>query len=76
MIARRREGAVLCGVTAAQLHGMRLPGPLERSPLLHLARAEGLPRIRRPGVVGTEAVYADGEVMLIDGVPVTTPART
>lgn len=76
VVAAQAGHAVICGVTAAQLHGMRLPGTLSRSTLLHLARTDGRPRLRRPGVVGTEAAYRPGDVMMVGEVMVTTPART
>lgn len=75
-LARKIPHTVVCGVTAAQFHGLRLPADWARTTWLHLARTDGRSAIRRPRVRGTTAVYLPGDLQSVDGVPVTTPERT
>lgn len=75
-LARGREDLVACGITAAQVHGLRLPPAREHETLVHLARVGGGDRIRRRGVVGSRATYLAGDAVRSGEVLVSSPART
>lgn len=62
--------------TAAHLNGLDVPSWMDKEPLIHLSKPHGLPRVRRTGVIGHRVHVIPGEVTEIDGIPVTTPART
>lgn len=63
-------------VTAAQIHGMPLPWFDEELRTLHLSRTPGSSQPRRRGVVGHCINVAGADILWMQGVPVTTPART
>src|SRR5690606_22404717 len=63
-------------VTAAQLHGIPLPWFEDEIKTIHLTRPAGSAQPRRKNVVGHTNALDPGDIMLMDGVPVTTPART
>lgn len=72
------HAAFCCGATAAFLHGLPLPLPLE-----HQARevpTVGVPRdhtrIRRPGVVGRRLDVDASDVVDVLGIRCTSPVRT
>ncbi|AFR30698.1 hypothetical protein [Arthrobacter sp. Rue61a] len=69
-------GAVCCRETAAMLWGCPLPWDAQHDFLVHLTRADGTFRPQRRGVRGHRMVLMDSDVSAIDGIPVTTPART
>lgn len=67
--------------SAAAVHAFKLPGSLSegrsttRSNLLHLTRA-GSAAPRRKGVVGHRAMLAPADIVILQGVPVTSISRT
>jgi hypothetical protein len=61
--------------TAALLWGLPLPLRPDDAPL-HLTRPVGASRPRRAGVVGHVSALCDGDVVMVYGVPLTSPART
>ncbi|WP_240630294.1 hypothetical protein [Specibacter cremeus] len=63
-------------VTAACLHRIPLPWRLQREQTLHLSRPLGMSPMRRAGVVGHRLPLAPGDLTVVSGIPVTTPART
>ena len=69
-------GAWISHETAASLCGLGLPPWLGNDPLIHLSKPHGVPRVRRTGVVGHRVRVLPGEVIEIDGIPVSSPART
>ncbi|WP_125612853.1 hypothetical protein [Specibacter cremeus] len=68
--------AVASHTTAARLHGIPLPWRFERETLIHLTRPASDPACRRTGVIGHERVLPPADIVLLDGVPVTSLART
>lgn len=75
-VARLDQHTVICRVTAAQWMDARLPVRWQRAEQVHLARTGGKDRPRRSWVQGTRVEYGPREVLVRDGVRVTTPART
>ncbi len=63
-------------VTAAQIHGLPLPWFDEEIRTLHLSRTPGSAHPRRRGVAGHCINLASSDIVWIEGVPVTTTART
>lgn len=82
LLERVRPYTVLCGescashVTAAQLHGIPLPWFDDEIKIIHLTRPAGSAQPRRKNVVGHTNTLEPGDIMFLDSVPVTTPART
>ena len=70
-----RSDAVFWGPTAAELLGLPLPYRLQDLDV-HVLVPEGMPRPRRVGVRPRQADIVTGEISMIDGLPVTSPART
>lgn len=70
------EGTVCCRETAALLWDCPLPLGAQRSFLVHLTRRDGAHRPQRRGVRGHRMLLPDTDVCEMDGVPLTTPART
>jgi Protein of unknown function (DUF559) len=69
-------GAWISHLTAAVLLGLWLPPWLRGSRELHLSKPKALPPVRRHGVVGHTVLAFDDEVMVRDGIRISTPART
>jgi Protein of unknown function (DUF559) len=69
-------GAWISHLTAAVLLGLWLPPWLCGSSELHLSKPKTLPPVRRHGVVGHTVLAFDDEVMVRDGIRISTPART
>lgn len=69
-------GTVCCGPTAAILWRCPLPFDLEGRPLVHLLRWGGGNRPVRKGVVGRRVPLDARDRRVIDGIPITSPART
>lgn len=67
---------VLSHATALRLRGLPLPAVCERDQRLHLTTPSDGAQMRRRGVAGHRAVLADSESETLNGVPVTSPART
>jgi len=66
----------LCRVSAARVFGVCLPGFLEEDWRIHLARPSTGWKPRRRNVVGHQLSFKPGEVIMVDGVRLTSPART
>ncbi len=73
------EQAIVCGATAAVLHGIPLPIGYPQDKALakpSIGVPKGNNRIRRRGVNGSQLAITDEEIMWLDGIKVTTPERT
>lgn len=70
--------AFVCGPTAAALHGLPLPRPLEargwEKP--YIGVPSGHNRIRRPGATGRTLIVAPEDVVELNGIRCTSPLRT
>ncbi|WP_147050843.1 hypothetical protein [Kocuria flava] len=75
-LAERFPGTVVSRRSAALLWRMRVPAGWEDDPVLHLTRADAARALERPGVVCRRSRIPDGHLALLDGIPVTSPART
>ena len=62
--------------TAAVFFDLGLPPWLGQEPRIHLSKPHGLPRVRRAGVIGHRVHVIPGEVVEIDGIRISGPART
>lgn len=62
-------------VTAARLHGLPLPAPLEADTRLHVITQTSHGQVRRPDVVGHRGLSCR-QIDVVDGVRVTSPADT
>lgn len=62
--------------TAAELNGLPQRRQNEGLEVYHLIRPEGAAHLARPYVIVHRMKLFDDEVMLVDGLPVTTPERT
>ncbi|MEV8146872.1 hypothetical protein AB0O52_01840 [Arthrobacter sp. NPDC080073] len=62
--------------SAARIHGISLSKALEEDWRIHLARPGGRWKPRRRNVVGHQLTFKPGEVIELDGVRLTSPART
>lgn len=69
-------GSVASDGTAARLLNVPLPGELEEEPYLHLSSVSSRNGPRRKHVIGHARSFDPGEVTVLDGIRVTTPART
>jgi very-short-patch-repair endonuclease len=69
-------GAWISHLTAAVLLGFWLPTWLSDCRELHLSKPRTLPPVRRRGVVGHTVLAFSDEVMMRDGIRISTPART
>lgn len=69
-------GSVCCLGTAALLWRCPLPLALQNDLKIHLAKLAGGSRPVRKGVAGHKLMLRCTDVVKLDGVPVTTPART
>ncbi|MDQ4502594.1 hypothetical protein [Sinomonas sp. ASV322] len=68
--------AVASFMSAAQIWGLPLPLVHERDPTIHVTRPPGTPRSARPGVACHRMHLADHDVVMLDGVRVTSRERT
>jgi hypothetical protein len=62
--------------TVAALQGMHLPPWVDDHGKIHLSKPAHLPRVRRIGVAGHRVRIRPGELHHVDGLLMTTPART
>lgn len=62
--------------TAALIRGIPVPHKLEDEPFIHLSRTADCAVPRRKGVRGHQSALLTEELGIVEGVPVTTPART
>lgn len=70
------SGSACCLVTAALLWRCPLPLDLQNDLRIHLANTAGGTRPVRKGVAGHKLMLRGPDVVKLDGVPLTTPART
>ncbi|GHG57816.1 hypothetical protein GCM10012320_31020 [Sinomonas cellulolyticus] len=63
-------------ITAAKIWGFPLPLEWERDPTIHVTRPLSTPGSVRPGVVCHRMGLAERDVVVVDGVPVTSRERT
>lgn len=66
----------LSHTSAARLHGIPLPPMLQGDQRVHLARPRDASSPRRRGVVGRRLSIEDDDIVEIEGLRVTSPART
>lgn len=71
-----RADAYFCGPTAASLWGIPLPRHLQRDVRLHVGLPHGERATRLTGTIGHHFVITSAELTMLDGLPITTPART
>ena len=73
-----RPGSVVCGATAARLWRLPLPPwiALDEDASIQVAAGQDGAHAERTGVRGRRLVLPAEHVTLVDGLPVTTPART
>lgn len=76
LLAGLTPSAVCCLATAALLWGCPLPLALQNELKIHLANISGGSRPVRKGVSGHRLTLRKSDVVKLDGVPVTSPART
>ena len=69
-------GGWISHLTAAVLLGPWLPSWYRGCRELHLSKHRALPPVRREGVVGHTVLAFDNELMVLDGIRISTPART
>ncbi len=69
-------GAWISHLTAAVLLGLWLPSWYRDCRELHLSKRRALPPVRREGVVGHTVLAFDDELTVLDGIRISTPART
>ncbi len=69
------DTSFLCGPSAAILLGLPLPWRLEHGPVHIAAREEGA-HLARAGAVGRRLDVSGSELIRVDGVLMTSPART
>ncbi|MEZ2389809.1 hypothetical protein AB6813_09715 [bacterium RCC_150] len=69
-------GCCLTHGSAARIHGISLSTALEEDWRIHLARSGKEWKPRRRNVVGHQLSFKPGEVIELDGVRLTSPART
>ena len=68
-------GSFVSHTTAAEIHGIQLPPWICREQV-HLSRGRQTAAPRRKGVKGHRIDVSEGDVIEIDGLSVTSPART
>lgn len=69
-------GAVIMDLTAAHLNGLPLPRRHQGDWRVYLGRPRGRNRARRGNVVGRVMTFREGEVGMLKGLRITSPART
>ncbi|GAA5230491.1 hypothetical protein [Arthrobacter cryoconiti] len=69
-------GGWISHTTAARLHGLILPPWLSGSTELHVSKSRKLPETRRKGIIGHTLLASDGEVEFVNGLLISTRART
>ncbi|XAS66532.1 hypothetical protein V3C33_13675 [Micrococcaceae bacterium Sec5.7] len=62
--------------SAATLADLGLPPWMDFESTVHLSKPHHLPRVRRGGITGHRVHVNPGEVIEIDGIPVSAPPRT
>ena len=75
-LSKATPGAWISHLTAAVILGLWLPPWFGGCRELHLSKPKRLPPVRRKGVVGHTVLVFDDEVTMLDGIRISTPART
>ncbi|KRE84137.1 hypothetical protein ASG86_06435 [Arthrobacter sp. Soil764] len=75
-LSEATPGAWISHVTAARLHSSLLPAWLSDSSELHLSKPTALPGARRKGIHGHRVIVKPGEVEFVEGMWISTRART
>lgn len=75
-LSQATPGAWISHVTAARLRNSVLPPWLSDSTELHLSKPKALPGTRRKGIRGHTVQVGPDEVELVDGIRISTRART
>jgi hypothetical protein len=71
---RLTAGGFISHTSAAALWGLPLPATIDRR--IHVSQPHRQRAVRTRGVIGHHLVISAEELTVIDGIPVTTPART
>jgi hypothetical protein len=74
--ARLRDDAVISHSTAALLYNIPLPWELETAERIHVTAPSPAPAPHARGLIGHSASLEDGSVVSLNGLRVTSPART
>lgn len=69
-------GGWISHLSAAVIYGLWLPPWFRGCRELHLSKPRSLPAVRREGVVGHTVLAFPDEVTVLDGIAISTPART
>nr|WP_307094382.1 hypothetical protein [Arthrobacter sp. V1I9] len=75
-LSEATPGAWISHITAARLRNSWLPAWLSDSVELHLSKPKALPGARRKGIHGHRVLVGPGEVEFVDGIWLSTRART
>lgn len=75
-LSEATPGAWISHITAARLRNSWLPAWLSDSAELHLSKPKALPGARRKGIHGHRVLVGPGEVEFVDGIWLSTRART
>ncbi|WJH23417.1 hypothetical protein JCQ34_13200 [Pseudarthrobacter defluvii] len=75
-LSEATPGAWISHVTSARLRGSLLPAWLSDSNELHLSKSTALPGARRKGIYGHRVIVKPGEVEFVEGIWLSTRART
>lgn len=76
VLAEATPGAWVSHESAAELAALGLPPWMDSESTIHLSKPHRLPRVRRAGVTGHRVRVIPGEVMELNGIPVSVPPRT
>lgn len=69
-------GCILTHSTSARICGICLPGWLDQDWRIHISRPADSCKPRRRNVVGHQLSFKPGDVVMFDGVRITSPVRT
>jgi hypothetical protein len=75
-LASKAPGIWASHQTAARIHHLGLPDALELDPVIHVGRSKRLPAVRLTGVHTHRGMILRNELQWLDGLWVSTPART
>ena len=75
-LSEASPGAWISHVTAARIRSQILPAWLADSNELHLSKPDGLPEVRRRGVVGHSVLAFEDEIEIVDGIRISSRSRT
>jgi hypothetical protein len=75
-LSEASPGAWISHVTAARIRSQILPAWLADSNELHLSKPDGLPEVRRRGVIGHSVLVFEDEIEIVDGIRISSRSRT